>query len=248
MVLLEICCYSMECAVTAQQNGADRIELCSATKEGGLTPSLGVLHSVRQNITIPVHPIIRPRGGDFCYTEGEFAGVLKDVEIIRTLGFPGLVVGLLDVSGHVDMHRMEAVMSAAGGMSVTFHRAFDMCVNPLIALNDLASLGVQRVLTSGQKADAVQGLSNLIEYNQRPDGPVIMAGAGVRSDNIGVFLSAGLKELHSSAGKWIASPMRFRHTGLSMSADAGADEYSRYVVDGDMVAAMKAVIDSQDPE
>lgn len=93
MALLEICCYSMECALTAQQNGADRVELCAAPKEGGLTPSLGVLKSVRQRVTIPVHPIIRPRGGDFCYSDGEFAAILEDVRTVRELGFPGLVTG-----------------------------------------------------------------------------------------------------------------------------------------------------------
>lgn len=101
MALLEICCYSMECALTAQQNGADRVELCAAPKEGGLTPSLGVLKSVRQRVTIPVHPIIRPRGGDFCYSDGEFAAILEDVRTVRELGFPGLVTGVLDVDGNV---------------------------------------------------------------------------------------------------------------------------------------------------
>ncbi len=106
MALLEICCYSMECALTAQRNGADRIELCAAPKEGGLTPSFGVLRSVREHITIPVHPIIRPRGGDFYYTDGEFAAMLEDIRLVRELGFPGLVTGVLTVDGDVDMSRM----------------------------------------------------------------------------------------------------------------------------------------------
>ncbi|STL91316.1 copper homeostasis protein [Escherichia coli] len=150
MALLEICCYSMECALTAQQNGADRVELCAAPKEGGLTPSLGVLKSVRQRVTIPVHPIIRPRGGDFCYSDGEFAAILEDVRTVRELGFPGLVTGVLDVDGNVDMPRMEKIMAAAGPLAVTFHRAFDMCANPLNTLNNLTELGIARVLTSGQ--------------------------------------------------------------------------------------------------
>ncbi|HCR8717126.1 TPA: copper homeostasis protein CutC, partial [Shigella flexneri] len=161
MALLEICCYSMECALTVQQNGADRVELCAAPKEGGLTPSLGVLKSVRQRVTIPVHPIIRPRGGDFCYSDGEFAAILEDVRTVRELGFPGLVTGVLDVDGNVDMPRMEKIMAAAGPLAVTFHRAFDMCANPLYTLNNLAELGIARVLTSGQKSDALQGLSKI---------------------------------------------------------------------------------------
>ena len=191
MALLEICCYSMECALTAQQNGADRVELCAAPKEGGLTPSLGVLKSVRQRVTIPVHPIIRPRGGDFCYSDGEFAAILEDVRTVRELGFPGLVTGVLDVDGNVDMPRMEKIME-------------------LIA---------------------------------QPGAPIIMAGAGVRAENLHHFLDAGVLEVHSSAGAWQASPMRYRNQGLSMSSDAHADEYSRYVVDGAAVAEMKGIIE-----
>ena len=242
MTILEICCYSMECARTAQQNGADRIELCSAPKEGGLTPSLGVLRSVRQHISIPVNPIIRPRGGDFCYTEGEFAAMLDDIAMVRELGFSGLVTGILDADGDVDMPRMEKIMIAAGSLQVTFHRAFDMCANPLNTLKKLADLGIARVLTSGQKSDAAQGLTKIMELITQPGAPIIMAGAGVRASNLSLFLDAGVQEVHSSAGVWLASPMRYRYSGLSMSSDAQADEYSRYAVDGAAVAEMKAII------
>ena len=242
MAILEICCYSMECARTAQQNGADRIELCSAPKEGGLTPSLGVLRSVRQHISIPVNPIIRPRGGDFCYTEGEFAAMLDDIAMVRELGFSGLVTGILDVDGNVDMPRMEKIMIAAGSLQVTFHRAFDMCANPLNVLKKLADLGIARVLTSGQKSDAAQGLTKIMELIAQPGAPIIMAGAGVRASNLSLFLDAGVQEVHSSAGVWLTSPMRYRNSGLSMSSDAQADEYSRYAVDGAAVAEMKAII------
>ena len=242
MALLEICCYSMECALSAQQNGADRIELCAAPKEGGLTPSSGVLRSVRQQVTIPVHPIIRPRGGDFCYSDGEFAAMLEDVRAVRELGFPGLVIGVLDEDGNVDMPRMRQIMQAAGPLAVTFHRAFDMCANPFIALKNLHQLGIARVLTSGQKSDAVQGLSIILELIRQPDAPIIMAGAGVRAENLQRFLDAGVREVHSSAGTLMPSPMRYRNPGLSMSADKQADEYSRYAVDGAAVAAMKGII------
>ena len=121
MTLLEVCCYSMECALEAQRRGADRIELCAAPQEGGLTPSLGVLKSVREAVTIPVHPIIRPRGGDFCYTAGEFAAMLDDVAAVKDLGFPGMVIGVLDADGRVDRARMKKIMAAAGTLAVTFH-------------------------------------------------------------------------------------------------------------------------------
>ncbi|MDY1039068.1 copper homeostasis protein CutC [Lelliottia sp. CFBP8978] len=243
MALLEICCYSMECAVTAQQYGADRVELCAAPKEGGLTPSYGVLKSVRQNVTIPVHPIIRPRGGDFCYSAGEFDAMLEDVAQVRELGFPGLVIGLLNEDGHIDMPRMRRIMTAAKGMAVTFHRAFDMCKEPLQAFENLAELGVARILTSGQQSSAEKGLKLITELKAHSGVPIIMAGAGVRASNLESFLEAGVEELHSSAGKWTPSPMRYRNTGLSMSTDAEADEYSRYSVDGESVAVMKSMID-----
>lgn len=243
MALLEICCYSVDCAVTAQQQGADRVELCAAPKEGGLTPSWGVLKSARQAMTIPVHPIIRPRGGDFFYSASEFNAMLEDVAVVRDLGFPGLVIGLLDEDGHVDMPRMRQIMAAAQGMAVTFHRAFDMCVNPQQAFENLAELGVARVLTSGQQSSAEKGISLIKELKAQSGVPIIMAGAGVRAANLELFLQAGVTELHSSAGRWLPSPMRYRNAGLSMSTESEADEYSRYGVDGESVAVMKAMIE-----
>ena len=242
MALLEICCYSTECAVIAQQNGADRIELCAAPLEGGLTPSYGVLRATRQRVTIPVHPIIRPRGGDFCYTDGEFAAMLEDVRQIRSLGYPGFVIGVLNPEGQVDVPRMRQIMVAAGPLAVTFHRAFDMCANPLQAADVLADLGVARVLTSGQQPSAEKGISLIRELIAREGTPTIMAGAGVRASNLSLFLEAGVKEVHSSAGQWLPSEMRYRNPGLSMSTDPDADEYSRYAVDGAAVAAISAIV------
>ena len=242
MPLLEICCYGIDCAVTAQQAGADRIELCSAPKEGGLTPSAGVLRKVKERISIPVHPIIRPRGGDFCYTDAEFDTMLDDIAFVRELGYPGLVIGMLDDDGHIDLPRMKRVMEQAQGMAVTFHRAFDMCHNPHQALEQLTDLGVARILTSGQQQSAELGLSLLRELKQHSRAPIIMAGAGVRLSNLEKFVEQGIDEMHSSAGQTVPSPMRYRKAGVSMSADAEADEFNRYCVDGDVVAAMKAVL------
>jgi copper homeostasis protein len=247
MALLEICCYGIDCAVTAEQAGADRIELCSAPKEGGLTPSAGVLRQVRQKVSIPVHPIIRPRGGDFCYTDGEFATMLEDIVFVRELGFPGLVIGMLDEDGNIDLPRMEKVMQAAEGMAVTFHRAFDMCHHPLQAFEQLAELGVARILTSGQQQTAETGISLLRELKQHSRAPIIMAGAGVRLSNVSKFVANGIEELHSSAGHSVPSPMRYRKAGVSMSADAEADEFNRYCVDADVVAAMKNALAVTNP-
>ncbi|WP_312946528.1 copper homeostasis protein CutC [Superficieibacter sp.] len=242
MALLEICCYSLECALAAQRFGADRIELCAAPLEGGLTPSYGVLKSVRQQVTLPVHPIIRPRGGDFCYSDGEFSAMLEDVRTVRELGFPGLVIGILSEDGQVDMPRMRQIMAAAGDLAVTFHRAFDMCQDPHEAFDNLAELGVARILTSGQQPSAVKGVSLIAELIARSRVPIIMAGAGVRADNLETILNAGVEEVHSSAGQWVPSPMRYRNPGLSMSTDPNADEYLRYAVNGASVVEMKAIV------
>ncbi|KNC09679.1 copper homeostasis protein CutC [Klebsiella sp. RIT-PI-d] len=242
MALLEICCYSLECAISAQHHGADRIELCAAPLEGGLTPSYGVLKSVRQQVTIPVHPIIRPRGGDFCYTDGEFAVLLDDVRTVREMGFAGVVTGVLDEDGNVDYGRMKQIMAAAGPLAVTFHRAFDMCVNPYQAFDNLKELGVSRILTSGQQPTAEKGILLIAELISRSRVPIIMAGSGVRAGNLDMLLNAGVKEVHSSAGGWNPSPMRYRNPGLSMSTDPNADEYQRYAVNGRAVAEMKAIV------
>lgn len=242
MAQLEVCCYSTECALIAQQNGADRIELCAAPKEGGLTPSLGVLKSARDKVSIPVHPIIRPRGGDFCYTDNEFSAILDDIHTVKALGFPGLVTGVLNEEGEIDMPRMHLLMAAADGLAVTFHRAFDMCADPLESFDKLDFLGVARILTSGQQASAEKGLTLITELNARAATPIIMSGAGVRGTNLQQFLEAGVREVHSSAGAWSPSPMRYRNPGLSMSADVDADEYARYGVDGEAVAVMALMI------
>lgn len=242
MALLEICCYGLDCAIAAESAGADRIELCAAPCEGGLTSSAGVLRGVSQRVTIPVHPIIRPRGGDFCYSAGEFRAMLDDIAFVKTLGFPGVVTGILDEDGEVDILRMQQVMAAAGTMLVTFHRAFDMCRDPYRALEQLTTLGVARILTSGQARTALEGLSLIRELKQRSRAPVIMAGAGVRLDNLHAFTEAGIEELHSSASRTQSSRMRYRQEAVSMSSDERVDEFSSVCVDRETVTAMKAAL------
>ncbi|RPE03069.1 copper homeostasis protein CutC [Candidatus Pantoea deserta] len=242
MTLLEICCYGVDCAMTAQQAGADRVELCAAPREGGLTPSIGSLEAARREISIPVHPIVRPRGGDFCYTAREFEIMKSDVARIRELGFPGLVIGMLDEDAHIDRARMRQIMALCDGLQVTFHRAFDLCHSPNRALEELTALGVARILTSGQQQSAENGIALLKELNEQSEGPIIMAGAGVRLSNLQKFLDSGLCEVHSSASRLVASPMRYRKVGVSMCSDAEMDEFSRYCVDSDVVEAMKSVM------
>lgn len=242
MTVLEICCYGVDCAVAAQQAGADRVELCASPREGGLTPSAGMLEAARRELTLAVHPIVRPRGGDFCYTAREFEAMKADVIRIRELGFPGLVIGMLDEDGHIDHPRMQQIMTLCEGMAVTFHRAFDLCHSPKRALKELTSLGIARILTSGQQQSAENGIALLRELNELSAGPIIMAGAGVRVSNLQKFLDSGIKEVHSSASRLVPSPMRYRKAGVSMCFEAETDEFSRYCVDSDVVEAMKSVM------
>lgn len=246
MQKLEVCCYSIDCALTAEQAGADRVELCAGQREGGLTPGYGVLRQARECISIPVHPIVRPRGSDFCYTESEFNAMQYDIQQIKAMGFPGVVFGLLDAEGHIDILRMRKLMALCEGMAVTFHRAFDLCLNPYLALKQLTDLGVARILTSGQQQQAENGLTLLRELTKASRGPIIMAGAGVRLTNLHKFQQSGIQELHSSAGRWLPSVMRYRKVGVSMCSDAESDvdEFSHYRVDGDIVAEMKRVLNT----
>lgn len=247
MTTLEICCFGAECALVAERAGADRIELCTSPAEGGITPSFGMLRQVRDMVRIPVHPIIRPRGGDFCYTQADFSAMKYDISLIRDMGFSGAVVGLLNEEGHIDLPKMEILMELAGPLAITFHRAFDMCINPLLALEQLTQLGVARILTSGQQANAELGLPLLRTLNEKTQGPIIMAGAGVRLSNIQKFLDVGLKEIHSSAGKVAASTMIYRKAGVTMSSDSEVDEFTHYCVDEDTVEAMKDIMSIHAP-
>ncbi|AKL44293.1 TPA: copper homeostasis protein CutC [Serratia marcescens] len=247
MIKLEVCCFSVDCALTAERAGADRIELCASQSEGGLTPSYGTLRLARERVAIPVHPIVRPRGGDFCYGAVDFEVIKQDLRQIREMGFPGVVVGMLDEEGHIDLPRMREVMKLCEGMAVTFHRAFDMCQNPMVALEQLTELGVARILTSGQQQNAELGLPLLRDLRQASHGPVIMAGAGVRLSNLHKFVDIGLHELHSSSGHLVPSTMRYRKAGVTMCSDNEFDEFSHYCVDGEMVEAMKNALALVDP-
>ncbi|WP_063655545.1 copper homeostasis protein CutC [Candidatus Arsenophonus triatominarum] len=246
MITLEICCYGAECALIAEKCGADRIELCSSPAEGGLTPSYGCLKQTKDTIKIPVHPIVRPRGGDFCYSDSEFETIKHDVKFIRQLGFPGVVYGILNREGHIDIPRMRILKALSGDMAITFHRAFDMCISPKQAYVQLTELGVARILTSGQQPNAEWGLPLLKELNalsgKTPNGPIIMAGAEVKLSNLQKFIDAGLPEVHTSAGRMMPSTMNYRKAGVTMSSNMEMDEFTHYSVDSDVVEAMKNLL------
>lgn len=238
MKKLEICCYSVDDALIAQQGGADRIELCTGRFDGGLTPSAGQLIETKKKLVIPTHVIIRPRGGDFCYTKRELSVMKNDIAYIKELGFSGIVVGVVNNEGDIDIMALQFLMESAEGLSITFHRAFDMCRNPYLSLSQLTDLGIHRILTSGQKQAAIQGLPLILSLCEQSKGPIIMPGAGIRPDNIHYFKHPLIQEIHSSASCSYFSVMRYRNHAIKMGQEQ-RDEFLSYRTDLAAVQSMK---------
>lgn len=228
----EVCANSVESCLAAQAGGADRVELCVGIPEGGTTPSYGDIATARELLThTRLHVIIRPRGGDFLYTPLEQRIMLKDIENARRLGADGVVFGCLTPEGDIDIALMKQLLEAAQGMSVTFHRAFDVCRQPKQALETLIQLGCHRILTSGAQPTAEQGIPLLKELQAQADGRIILlSGCGVNENNIARIASeTGIREFHFSAREQLSSGMQFRNEAVSMGGTVCIDEYSRPV-------------------
>jgi copper homeostasis protein len=216
-MLVEIAVFNIESALLAASAGADRLELCENPFEGGTTPSYGTLKIVREKISIPVFPIIRPRGGDFLFSDDEFNVMKKDIELCKQLGFEGVVIGLLHADGTVDAERTKTLVDIAYPMEVTFHRAFDRTADPLIALETLIECGCSRILTSGQVPNAWDGKELIKQLIQKADDRIIiLPGSGVRSSNSKALADyTGAVELHSSARKNIPSAMIYSKQSMN---------------------------------
>lgn len=228
----EVCANSVESCFAAQAGGADRVELCAGIPEGGTTPSYGDIFIAREALTkTRLHVIIRPRGGDFLYSPTEQRIMLKDIDNARRLEADGVVFGCLTAEGDIDLPLMKQLMEAAQGMSVTFHRAFDVCRNPQKALEDIIGLGCQRILTSGQQPTAEQGIPLLKELHQQAAGRItLLAGCGVNELNIArIARETGIHEFHFSARENIDSSMTYRNEAVSMGGTIHIDEYIRPV-------------------
>ena len=232
---IEICANSVLSCKEAQAGGADRVELCAGIPEGGTTPSAGMIRSARESVDIGLNVIIRPRGGDFLYSEDEVKEMLYDIEIAKTLGADGLVFGALCPDGDIDMDVMTRLMSAAGNLPVTFHRAFDHAKDPMAALEKIISLGCARILTSGQKASAGLGAELLSLLVEKAGGRIIiMPGCGVNASNIKLIAAkSGAREFHFSARKPVESRMTYRNPSATMGD--GSDDYSVPVTSADIV-------------
>ena len=235
----EVCANGVESCLAAQEGGANRVELCAGIPDGGTTPSYGEIKVARRLLTSTrLHVIIRPRGGDFLYTPLEVERMEEDIRMCRELGVDGVVFGCLKADGNLDLEANRRLKDAAGGMSVTFHRAFDRCADPMLALEQLCQLGVDRILTSGQQPTAQQGISLLRRLNAAADGRItILAGCGVNEDNIKEIQDqTGVHEFHFSARAPVKSRMQYANPDVYMG-DKDVDESTLMYTSAERVRA-----------
>lgn len=235
--LVEACVNSVESAIEAEKGGAHRVELCDNLLEGGTTPSAASIQLAKKILSIDLNVIIRPRGGDFCYSDVEFEVMKSDILAAKELGADGVVIGILNLDGRVDKKRTRELIDLARPMSVTFHRAFDMTADPFEALHDLIELKVDRILTSGQKNTAMEGIRLISDLvREAGDKVIIMPGCGITPENIATFSEeTGAREFHVFAVKKIKSPMEYRNQEAFMGAPVEVSEFEISVTDAEVI-------------
>jgi len=223
----EVAVDSLESALIAQECGADRVEFCADLGNGGITPSLGALQLALERLQIPVHVMIRPRRGDFLYTDAEFEAMRRDIELVKLAGAQGVVFGILLADGHIDSNKTRELLGLARPMSVTFHRAFDMCRDPRAALSELIDMCLETLLTSGQAETAADGIPLLAELVALAAGSIkIMPGAGINAGNISRIAQAtGAQSFHFSGKQRVDGPMEYRSPRLRLGDQDS--EYAR---------------------
>lgn len=234
--IIEIATTDFITTKSAVEGGADRIELCANLAEGGTTASYGTIRQCREAFSVSLFPIIRPRGGDFLYTREEFEIMQQDVIMCKNLGCDGVVVGLLNSDGSIDVVRTAQLVDDAYPLSVTFHRAFDRCKDPFKAIEELSDIGCERILTSGQQPSAPDGVPLLTELNKAAGNIIIMPGSGIRKENIrSIAEQTGCTEFHSSLRDKKKSGMQFIHPAFEGSAES----YLNNAIDPAVVRALK---------
>ncbi len=246
--LLEICAADIQSVHAAAEAGADRVELCCALSEGGLTPSAGQLKAAIAVNGPLVNVLIRPRCGDFVYDSAEVNEMVADIEFARQAGANAVVVGALRPDGEIDVEACRRFREAAGDMNMTFHRAFDMVKDPFRSLDTIVNLGFDKILTSGLQPTAVAGMDMLARLQKYADGRVsIIAASGVNPDNAETILrNTGVNELHASCSHTIGSPMEFRNESAKMGADE-ADEFSRSTTSVEKASRLAQIVHNYNP-
>lgn len=242
---LECCVDSVESAVFAKEGGADRLELCANLVIGGTTPTLALYEQIRRTVDIRIHALIRPRFGDFLYSDHEAAIICREIQAFRQAGAEGVVIGSLSPDGSLNVEQMKRFIDCAGGMSITLHRAFDMCRDPFSELVTARSLGVNTILTSGQAPSCLAGLSRMKELSKAAgDNLTILAGAGINADAVKILLEeTDLTAFHMSGKKIISSQMRYRNSEVSMGLP-GMSEYDIWQTDPENVRSVRRLLDA----
>ena len=242
--LIEICLEDVRSIIAAQNGGADRVELCSNLFEGGLTPSIGTVCTAMKYARIPVNCMIRPRGGDFCYSNLEFEAMKRDIEAFKETGVNGIVFGILMPEGDVDMERSREIVELARPLQVTFHRAFDMTRDPYKALEDLVALGVERVLTSGQEATVWEGADLLAELVKLAgDRIIVIPGCGISERNFKrIREKIGAREYHVHLPGEEASRMAFHPSHIYMGGLLRQSEFTLFHTDASRVREITSML------
>ena len=231
--ILEICIDSVASAIAAEQGGAARVELCQNLFEGGTTPSVGTVYQTLERVGIKVNAIIRPRGGDFLYSDDEFAVMQHDIITLKEMGVNGVVIGMLNADGTIDVERSSRLIELARPLEVTYHRAFDVTADPFRSLDDIIGLSAERLLTSGQEPSVLEGVELIAELVRRAgDDIIIMPGAGITEKNLPrIMRETGAKEFHVTGSAPVQSTMEFRNERCFMGKALYPPEFSLRVTD-----------------
>jgi copper homeostasis protein len=245
MTVLEICVDSVESAAAAESGGAQRVELCSALAEGGLTPSLGLIRAVRSRIEIGVHVMIRPRAGDFLYSEDDLAVMREDIALAAQCGADGVALGLLTAEGDVDVERTRELVELARPMEVTFHRAIDMARDIESALEDVIRTGADRVLTSGAETTAMQGRHRIRKLVQSSDRRIgVIAAGSIRAENVTEIAKATCAlEFHAALRRPVPSRIKHQRRKVHLGSP-GVDDYTHSVVRATDVRRLQDALDA----
>jgi len=240
---LEIVVYNIESALKAQEGGADRIELCDNPAEGGTTPSFGMIESVRQNVNLDVFVMIRPRGGDFNYSNYEFHCMKRDIYQCQRISVDGIVFGILNADGTLDKKRCKELIDKARPLKVTCHRAFDMTRDPFEALEDCIEVGFDRILTAGHRTTAALGADLIAELVKKANGRIaIMPGSGVNENTVEEIVSkTKVTEIHFSATAFRDSVMQYRNEAIAGMGSEEGSEFKNRTVDPERIRAMRVL-------